>query len=311
MTSLANRIGRPRRMPVRRDRATSFWPGLEDLEARVVLNGGHAAVGAAPAHTAARAADVAAQVTSADTQVLNLMEASLSKYANLQIQLDGLATKLQKQSRSARTATANHAQTLVKKFVKLENKNYKPIVALARTVTGDPVFSALFQLEASTHQDLLTVKTQVLPQFRLLIGATFSANATQSRLNVSAAATDFHAGGQANALDAGGPERDIDSGEADSVMENLVILMDALSSPLQALSNAPNTSCAFVASHSLRPYSTLLDVMLVFYDALQPLLSSDEQEEFVAVYNQVVTVFNAAVTRTNQILASSSIHTHP
>jgi hypothetical protein len=227
--------------------------------------------------------------------------------------LDALAAKLQTQSRSARTATANHAQRLVNKFVKLENKNFKPIVALARTVTGDPVFSSLFQLEAGVHQDLLTVKTQVLPQFRLLIGATFSENTPQSEQSVSGV-HDSHAPGQSNALDARGPERDDENpSEADAVIVSLVPFLVAMDLALYFIADPPeaNLSCSFVESHSLGLYNNLLNVMRLIYNTLEPILTSDVAQQFVNAFNATVAIYNTAVMETNEILDSGSIETHP
>jgi hypothetical protein len=278
------------------------------MEPRVVLSGGSLTQHVALSHTAARAAHVPADVTAADSQVLSTMSTSLSNYSTLQIQLDGLAARLQTQSRSARQGTANHAQSLVKKFVKLENKAYKKIVALAPTVTGDPVFSALLQMEQSTHQDLLTVKTQVLPQFRLLIGATFATKPTSAELSLSDSATASHVRGHANAVEARGHELAA-SDEADIVMASFIFLLDSMVEPLNDIAKAPNTSCGFVGSHSLPVFNGLLDVIQVFYETLSPFLSSDVADTFVNEFNGVVNQYNAAVTRTNAILASSRIHT--
>jgi hypothetical protein len=290
----------------------SFGPDLEFLENRLVLHGAGAGVAghhAARVHDAVASRHVFAQATSAETQVLNIISATYSSYGSLQAQLDSLATRLQHQTTSARRGTASHAQKLVQKFVKLENKRYKPIIALGPTVAGDTAAAALVQFEQNLHQTVLTVKTQVLPQFRLLVNATFVSGAPQSRLTKAAAASSSSTTGPAahtSAVHLADQSKD----EAQGVMFSFTLLLYALIAPLNNVASAPDTSCAWVASHSLNAYAHLLDVIEVFYHALSSSLSEETDNTFVGIYNKVVGAYNAAVTRTNAILASNQIITH-
>ena len=209
-----------------------------------------------------------------------------------------------------RKPTASHAQTLVKQFLKLENKRYKPIVALAPTVAGDTAASALVQFEQSLHQDVLTVKTQVLPQFRLLVGATFVAGGPKSRMRFASPAATSSNSGPGRLPSAVRLADQSNADEVAGVLFSFQLLLTALEGPLENIASAPNTSCAWVASHSLSAYSHLLDVIQVFDEVLGPFVDAELQDSYVAEYNRVVGLYNAAVTHTNQILASNQIITH-
>ena len=292
-------------------RKHSFGPRLEPLENRMVLHGGSVVAHQAALLRAAVASHkVTAQATSAETQVLSTISSTFSSYGTLQVQLDALAARLQHQKTSARKATAAHAQTLVKKFLKLENKRYKPIVALAPTVAGDAAASALVQFEQSLHQTVTTVKSQVLPQFRLLVGATFVAGGAKTRASLGAPASTPSTGGPVGHASAVRLADGLGTSAADSILLNFEILLGGLGGPLDNIKNAPDTSCASVASAQLKSFAHLLDVVEVFFEVLAPLASSDAVNAFVAGYNALIGDYNAAVTRNNQILASNQIITH-
>jgi hypothetical protein len=292
-------------------RRKTFGPSLEALENRVVLHAGVvSAHHAALVQAAGRSHPLdSTGLTSAETQLMSTISATISSYNTLQVQLDSLAARLQHQKTSAQRTTASKAQNLVKKFIKLENKRYKPLIALEPSVSGTTAGTALLQFEQGLHQSVLMVKTQVLPQFRLLVGATFASAGPKSRVNLDAIASAKGAGQGAH-TDAARPADENGTPEVNAVLFNLQILLTALISPLNNIAGAPDDSCAFTAAHSLAIFSHLLDLAQVFYEVLSPLASEDVANAFVGTYNLVVGAYNNAVTATNKILASGSIHTH-
>ena len=285
---------------------SAFWPGLEPLESRIVLHAGlaHAALAAKPA---------AADPGAATTQVLNTLGTTLSQYEALQVQLDALATKMQFQSRKGRTADANHAQSLVKKFLKQENKRYKPIVMLAPTVQNSAVFSAALQLEQGVHQAMLTVKQAVVPAFRLMINATFTATGASPTL--------FSRGNAPDLAISAGPARTAKSVEAlpaattpDPDAEDALIALGALFggmySALQNIAGLTDACGAYTASSHLKLYNRMLDVIQLFYISLQDSISQSLSDRFVMNFNNVVTAYNEAVVKVNFLRDSTQIHTH-
>jgi hypothetical protein len=273
------------------------------LEARIALHGG-------PVRAAVQIHPVATDPNAAASQVLNTIATTLGQYDALQVNLDALAAKLQNESRSARQADANHAQSLVKRFFKQENKRYKQVVALAATVSGSPVFTPVFQLDQSIHQNLLVFKAQIVPTFRLLVGATFSPAKTSSPAIAQDTANMSRAAGHVQSAKLR-PADDTESSEAERLLAGLAVSLEALSGDtLKNIANAPNTSCAFTASRALHFVNALLDVIQGVYEALAPLTSTGFQDEFVATFNDVVMQYNAAVVHNNAILATHTVTTH-
>jgi hypothetical protein len=51
--------------------------------------------------------------------------------------------------------------------------------------------------------------------------------------------------------------------------------------------------------------------MRIIYNTLDPILTNDVAQQFVNAFNDTVATYNTAVMRTNEILGSGSIETHP
>jgi hypothetical protein len=128
-----------------RNSGNSYRPGCESLETRLVLHGS-AWSGAIPIPQAA------VDPVAAGAQVLTISQTSIAQFKALQLKLDTLSARLQHQTHSARQATVNHVQTIVQQFVKQENKRYKQVQAIAATVSGSAMFTAVAQFEQGIHQ---------------------------------------------------------------------------------------------------------------------------------------------------------------
>ena len=95
------------------------------------------------------------------------------------------------------------------------------------------------------------------------------------------------------------------------MLESFIPLLGALGYPLFQFSMAPNTACGFVAARALHVFSTILDVMEVFFHALEPLASDQVVNHFVDNFNVLVNVYNSALLRTQALLAAGTVTTHP
>jgi hypothetical protein len=275
-------------------------PHVEHLEQRIALHGGFG-------QTAVQGAHPAIDVNAAATQVLNIMTTSVTKYGALQVQLDPLAAQLQKQPRSAQQKTVKTALTLISQFVTGENQRYRQILAIEKTVPTSSDFSALVQLERGVHKDLLSVQSVVGPEFKLLVGATYTTKKPTKNAAVVDAPDASKVGplvqtATAHPADSSGTELD-----PDQLLLGLRKLLTSATAPLLSIANLQDDSGAIEAAKSLSAFNALLDVCLVFYQTL-PGLSYEAKNDFVARYNEVAAQYDRAAKHIGSILATCIVH---
>src|SRR5262249_3577284 len=152
------------------------------------------------------------------------------------------------------------------------------------------------QLEQSVHQDLLSVKSKLLPQFRKLVHATFASTAA-SATRLQFPNPGFSSRPYAGTHDITSARPADVSPDARGLLNTVGILLLALQAPLDNIASAPDTSCAFTASKSLAVYSRLLDIANLVITVFLDDLDSEVQESFVDLYNSIVGKYNNAVNR--------------
>jgi hypothetical protein len=278
-------------------------PRVEHLERRIALHGGFGPAAVQGAHPAI-------DVNTAATQVLSIMTTSVNQYGALQVQLDALSTQMQKQPRSAQQKTAKSAQALISQFVTGENQRYQQILTIAKTVPSSSDFSALVQLEQGIHKDLLSVQSVVGPEFKLLVGATYTTKKPTKNAVVVDALGASKAGPlvqmpTAQPTDSTGTEPD-----PDQLLLGLRKLLTSATAPLLSIANLQDDSGAIEAAKSLSAFNALLDLCLVFYQTL-PGTSYEAKNDFVARYNEVAAQYDRAAKHLGSILATCIVHTHP
>jgi hypothetical protein len=291
-----------------RNSGNSYRPGCESLETRLVLHGS-AWSGAIPIPQAA------VDPVAAGAQVLTISQTSIAQFKALQLKLDTLSARLQHQTHSARQATVNHVQTIVQQFVKQENKRYKQVQAIAATVSGSAMFTAVAQFEQGIHLKLLTVKSQVVPAFRQLVNATFTPVSPASRPGGSDVAALSRSvvndsSAESVTVDRAVEQDASDDNPADELLGNVVPMLGAMGLALLDIANAPDTSCAFTAARSLRVYNGLLNAFQALFNVLAPFASDPAVNAFVNDYNNVVMVYNAAIKQTSRLISEVMITNH-
>ncbi len=156
----------------------------------------------------------------------------------------------------------------------------------------------------------LNIKSVVGPTFKQLVGATYTTKTQTTR----AVVLDAPGASKAGPLVQSAIARPADSSQPDpdavKFIFALALLMNSMGSPLANIAGSSDDSSAFAGSKSLHAYNALLDACLFFYQTLQPDLDSDTADLFVGAYNQAVTQYNIAVTKTNAILSTCTVHTH-
>ena len=297
------------RVGTRRQRKSrpSFWPTLEPLEQRIALHG-------SPVRAAVPIERAATDPNAATNQVLSIIGSTVGQFGTLQVTLGALATKMQHQSHAGRQADANHAQSLVQKFVKQENKRFKQVLALAPTVSGSQVFSDVVQLDQEIHQDVLTIKSQMVHTFRQLVTATVTTVPTassSSRVNPPETAISNRAARSRESSE-GLPADAPALNEADAVLVALGTILVDMSGPLQNLPTGPipDACGGLVTALSLLKYSQMLDTILALGQDLGVFATAQGEGIFLFAYNNAVTEFNAALQRTRQLNAANHVETH-
>jgi hypothetical protein len=275
----------------------SFRPNVDPLEQRIALHGG-------ALRTAIQVAHPAIDVQTAATQVMTTIAASLKQFGTLQIQLDALAAKMQKESRAAQKATAKTAQTMINQFVAGEVARYQQVVSLAKTVPSSQAFTAILQLEQGVHKDLVGVKSTLGPTFKLMVGATYSTTKTSSRILAPTTLSSSRAVSQAESAKAHADDG-TDTVDADGVMLILIDGMNSIRNDLFDVNHGTDSSAKFAISKSLGAYKFFLNICLVFYNLLEPLLSANSESLFNDVFNGFVKEYNSVVAATNGVVCTN------
>jgi hypothetical protein len=173
------------------------------------------------------------------------------------------------------------------------------------------VFSDALQLYQGINKDVRTIKSQIVPTFRLLVGATFVSTSASSSAKPLAAATSYRAAVPRESSELLRAD-DTEPNEADVALELLAVVVDRLSESLQEVPppDQADTCSGFAAFKLLFVYGTLLNVFVAFAQDLSVFSTQAGANTFIASYNNAVDAFNAAIARSNALAANGRIIVH-